>query len=627
MKRLLVFTGILFANSIMVSAQDEKSDNGLQYTIDKQIPSYVEIADRGVSHPKRTLLKARHVDLEKLLNLNDETHAILKDTLTDIAGGFHESCIEYYHGIEVEGTRYTIHYNKEGLPTMANGNFRTINSLKIIPSISESEALQRAMNYVGAEKYAWEDGEDSPKGKLVIFVKDDDAYLAYKFTIHAIVPYSCLFIYINADNGRLIESYSAEYPISSSVQTRYSGTVSIETQFSGGFYKLRDYSKGNGIETYNSLWQDYLSSNSTWTNMSTFDRSALDVHWGIEKTYDYYYNAFGRNSYNNNGGTMVSRVNDTNYGNASWETNYNRMHFGFYEDDGGNIHLESPLVSLDIISHELTHGVTQATSGLVYQGESGALNEGMSDVFAVCVENAVKPYKGNYIWYIGEDVVTLRVLSNPLCRYYHGTNWLDINDSYDHGGVHRNSGVFSYWFYLISMGGTGTNQSNLNLPVQGIGLDNAIQICYLMNTSYLFPNATYDDARMCSYLAAQALGYNSNVIDQLRKAWIDVGVESPKLTIIGHSIICGSASYYLGEDLPTGYSVSWGFKNASSLNSLIQQNTPSTNRCTITPGSTSIDNTLVATIWYNGMVLCTIEKDIMTPKALTGTVHQEGQWQ
>lgn len=390
MRRLLYITGILFVNSIMVNAQNEKNDNGLQYTVDKQISSYIEITDRGVSSPKRIALKARHVNLERLLNLNDETHAILKDTLTDIAGGFHESCIEYYHGIEVEGTRYTIHYNKDGFPTMANGNFRTINNFKTVPSISESEALKSAINYVGAEKYIWEDDGDYPKGKLVVFFKDEKPYLAYKFAVHAIVPYSYQFIFINAGNGRFLESYSAEYPISSSVQTRYSGTVSIETQFSGGVYKLRDYSRGNGIETYNSLWQDYLSSNSTWTNMSTFDRSALDVHWGIEKTYDYYYNTFGRNSYDNNGGKLISSVNNTNINNAFWNTNFRRMTFGFFYDQN------LPLVALDITAHEITHGVTQTTSGLVYQGESGALNEGMSDVFAVCVENAVKPFKGIY---------------------------------------------------------------------------------------------------------------------------------------------------------------------------------------------------------------------------------------
>ena len=96
-------------------------------------------------------------------------------------------------------------------------------------------------------------------------------------------------------------------------------------------------------------------------------------------------------------------------------------------------------------------------------------------------------------------------------------------------------------------------------------------------------------------------------------------------SITGPVVICTSSTYSV-NNIKTGCSVVWSFKNASSLNSLIQQNYPSSNKCTITPGSTSIDNTLVATIWYDGTVLCTVEKDIMTPKELTGTVHQEGQY-
>ena len=628
-KRLLFLTCILFVSNVMTKAQNDRTVNELHYTIDKQIPSFMEITDKGISIPKGTAIKARHIGLEKLLNLNDETSAILKDTLTDMAGGFHESCIEYYHGIEVEGTRYTIHYNKNGFPTTANGNFRTVKNILTVPKISESDALKSAKSHIGADKYSWEDGEDYPKGKLVVLIKEDKAFLAYKFAINAIVPHSYRFIYINAENGGILDSYSAEYPISSSVQTRYSNTVQIETQYYNNYYRLRDYSRGNGIKTYNRYSQDYLSSNSSWTNMSYFDRSALDVHWGLESTYDFYNTTFGRNSYDNNGGEIISLVNDTTLKNACWEPNYHRMRYGFLENYEGTILLDFPVVSLDITAHELTHGFTQSTSGLSYEKESGALNEGISDVFAVCVEKAITPYKGDYIWCIGEDVSTLRNLSNPLCRYYHGSGWINTSqtptEDNDYCGVHRNSGVFSYWFYLISKGGTGENQSHLNYPVQSIGFDKAIQICYLMNASYLFPNATYSDAKSCSYLAAQALGYNNNVIDQLRKAWIDVGVESPNLKIMGKSIICGNESYYI-DDLPPTCTVTWGFKNASSLNSLIQQNSPSTNQCTITPGSTNLDNTLVATIWNGSISLVNIEKDIMTPKSLTGTIHQEGQY-
>lgn len=76
----------------------------------------------------------------------------------------------------------------------------------------------------------------------------------------------------------------------------------------------------------------------------------------------------------------------------------------------------------------------------------------------------------------------------------------------------------------------------------------------------------------------------------------------------------------------SGYNVTWSFKNASSLNSLIQQNSPSTNQCTINASSITFDPTLVATIWYGSTAQSIVEKDLMTSKSLTGTIHQEGTY-
>lgn len=613
-KGLLLLTGFLCACNIMIKAQYEGTTDAVQYTMDKLIPSYLQIKEKGISSPRTTALKARHVGLERLLNLNDETNAILKDTLTDIAGGFHESCVEYYHGIEVEGTRFTIHYNKDGVPTMANGNFRTISNLQMTPAISEPTALREAIKYVRAEKYAWEDEGDYPTGRLVVYINGDNAYLAYKFAINAIIPYSHQYVYINADNGSFLGAYNADHPITSSVQTRFSGAVQIESQYYNSKYRLRDYSRGNGIETYNSSWQDYQSINSSWSTLSTFDRSALDVHWGIESTFDFYYNTFGRNSYNNNGGIIKSRVNDTSLANAYWDTDNKKMYYGFMPNLLGYPMLDYPLVSLDITAHELTHGVTGETSGLIYERESGALNEGMSDVFAVCVENEYKT--DSEIWKIGEDVISngLRDLSNPTCKYYQGVGWFNTNQtptfSNDFCGVHDNSGVFSYWFYLISMGGSGINESGLYYPVQSIGLDNAIQICYLLNTSYLYSNATYSDAKRLSYLAAQALGYDSSVIEQMRKAWIDVGVEKPKLKIIGNSFICDYSQYYV-DDLPPGYYVSWNLSNSYYNNGFnLIPSYPTTGHCRIVrnPNHDLENATLTAEIKYNGVTVKTLTK-------------------
>ena len=113
--------------------------------------------------------------------------------------------------------------------------------------------------------------------------------------------------------------------------------------------------------------------------------------------------------------------------------------------------------------------------------------------------------------------------------------------------------------------------------------------------------------------------------------WLNPGTSQTTLdgsypfSINGPSIVCTSATYSI-DNIKTGCSVTWSFKNASSLNSLIQSNSPSLNQCRIVPGSTNLNHTLVATIWYQGLVLTTLEKDIMTSKSLTGTIYQEGTY-
>lgn len=506
-----------------------------------------------------------------MLNLNDETTTLLADTLTDVAGGFHETYREYYKGVEVEGAKYTIHYNYEGRPLFANGNFKTIRNLNTIATISESEALQIALNHIGAKKYNWEDTlkeshlklmmNDSqatyyPYGKFVIYIKNGVSHFTYKYRIDAILPELHLCIYVDASTGEIVDEQNMVCNISNIVSTLYSGSQTIETQLYSDRYRLRDYSRGNGVETYNyNGFSDYYSFNSTWSNMSNYDRAALDAHWGVEKTYDFYYNKFNRNSYDNNGAKLISYVNRNDYPNASWD--------GLcmtYGSINGN-----PLVCLDITAHELTHAFTQSTSGLLYQNESGALNEGMSDVFAACVERYVKPANGHNIWQIGEDAFLLRDMSNPTCKYYNGTGWYNTvpnpNLNNDYGGVHTNSGVFNYWFYLLVNGGSGTNEDGIFIQVNGIGFDKAIQICYLMNTSLLTSDATFADAFMTSYLAAQCLGYSEMVLNQICKAWAIVGVVGVE-NITGANVLCGTMTYTLDE-LSSGYTVNWSIDNSN----------------------------------------------------------------
>lgn len=271
--------------------------------------------------------------------------------------------------------------------------------------------------------------------------------------------------------------------------------------------------------------------------IATGGHPALDVHWGMEKSYDYYLNVFNRNSYDGAGSIIKQYLNpptlQSQYGNSpnqasAYPAPYNFMQYGL----GDGIFMK-PVVGLDIEGHEFTHMVVEnnGNGGLTYQGESGALNESFADIFGVCIEYYSDV---NADWLIGEDVMVsapyLRSMFNPNGGQqpdtYNGQYWANTSNlSNDHGGVHTNSGVQNLWFYLLCQGGSGTNDINNSYSVTGIGLTQASAIAYRNLINYLGPNATYMDAYYGSLQATQDLYGNPSIqYTAVSQAWYAVGI-------------------------------------------------------------------------------------------------------
>lgn len=280
----------------------------------------------------------------------------------------------------------------------------------------------------------------------------------------------------------------------------------------------------------------------------------LDAHWGMEKTIDFYREKFNRNSYDNKGSIVYQLVNPPSslvgpmermFANASAveEIDPSFMLYGMgYVSSNSSMRLSSmrPLVCVDVMAHEFTHLVTSrnGNGGLVYIGEAGALNESFSDIIGV----SVKQYAtGQNDWLIGSDMMiyvsNLRSMINPkngLDGYdaqpntFNGQYWADITDvsaTGDYGGVHTNSGVQNYWYYLLCEGGSGTNDLSNAYNVIGIGMDKALQIAYRNLIFYLTPEATFEDARNGSIQAAIDLyGEDSQEHKSVINAWYAVGV-------------------------------------------------------------------------------------------------------
>jgi Zn-dependent metalloprotease len=480
--------------------------------------------------------------------------ALEKSLERDALGMEHYKYQQTKDGIPIEHAEYILHV-KNGKVLAQNGVWVRES---FIPSqqsaISEADALQKALGFMNAHLYKWQvPAEEAllkkeqnnlsatylPKGKLVYYsgvsgVDPAGLRLAYKFDIYAEQPLARKMIFVDAQQGSIIGEeelvHTANAPGSAS--TVYSGAKGINADYTGASYRLRETGRGNGLETYNmqkttsySGAVDFLDSDNNWNNVNVnLDEYAADAHWGAEATYDYFKVKYGRNSVDNKGYLLKSYVHySTNYFNAFWDGT--KMVYG----DGSSTNNYKPLTTLDICGHEITHGVTTFTSNLVYSYESGALNEAFSDIFGTAIEFYARP--GSADWQLGKDFgYVLRDMSNPNLKghpdTYLGKYW--YSGTGDNGGVHTNSGVLNYWFYLLCMGGTGTNDVGWAFNVTGIGMDKAAAIAYRTNTVYLTSSSRFSDARVASIQAAKDLyGSSSNEALQVTNAWNAVGVAQP----------------------------------------------------------------------------------------------------
>lgn len=260
---------------------------------------------------------------------------------------------------------------------------------------------------------------------------------------------------------------------------------------------------------------------------ATTDTDVNAAYDGSGATYDAYKFFWNRDSYNNAGATLTSTVHySSNYCNAFW--NGTQMVYG----DGNASQGCQPLArGQDVTAHELTHAVTENESGLIYSGESGGLNEAMSDIFGAFTEAFVDGGKTGTLavsadtWKIGEDILTpaLRYMNDPAADGVSKDFWASGVGNVD---VHYSSGIANLAFYLMSQGGTHPRgKSTIN--VTGIGMAKAIRVFYEANVNILTANANFLAAGNASVQAAINLGYTLAEQTAVANAWQAVGVQVP----------------------------------------------------------------------------------------------------
>ena len=467
--------------------------------------------------------------------------------------------VQYYKSIPVAHGAYTL-TARSGVVQSMLGSFYKTGVLPITPAFGKEAALGKVLAHVGAQKYAWQDAAMEARIKqqkknsqatwypqpALTYVEDytgeqpdGKLHLAYVADVYALQPLSHSLYYIDAVTGRLLFTDVLIHNTAATGASKYSGTVGFQTGHVGSAYYLVDSTRGSGIYTYNLSGGTNNSNHTEWTNTSTTWalNGGIDAHWAVSRAYDYWKNVRNRLSYDGLDGALYTFTNYGNgYDNAFWDGVSLNIGAGSGSANGGF----DPLYCLDVIAHEMAHGVCQETAGLIYNRESGAMNEGFSDIWGSVIEAYADPHEvdaqAKSTWDIGEELspTPLRSMKTPKLHgnpdTYGGAYWADAsasctpNNGNDQCGVHNNSGVLNHWFYLLTDGDAGTNDLGAAYQVIGIGMAKSAAIAYATEVT-LAPNANYVAARAASIAAATALyGACSAEVASVTRAWYAVGV-------------------------------------------------------------------------------------------------------
>ncbi|MFO7371298.1 MAG: M4 family metallopeptidase [Bacteroidales bacterium] len=257
------------------------------------------------------------------------------------------------------------------------------------------------------------------------------------------------------------------------------------------------------------------STNNTWTQ-----QAAISAHCNAKKTYTYFDTTFNWKSFNGKGGNILSIVNVAEEDGTSMENAFWNGQAVFYGNGGANF---KPLAgALDVTAHELGHAVVSATANLEYYGQPGAINEAYADIFACMVDRND--------WQIGEDVTrpgyspsgVARDLSNPhnmgdsTKPYWQPAHTTEIFlGTRDNGGVHINSGIISYAYYLYA---------------SSVGKEKAEQVFFRALTLYLTKTSGFIELRLAVIFSARDLfGDFSHEAAEAANAFEQVGIYEEEL--------------------------------------------------------------------------------------------------
>jgi thermolysin len=478
---------------------------------------------------------------------------------------------QHYQGIPVFGAQ-VIRDSESGVAQSIIGEVSQTFSIETRPALDAAAAERAVMGHAG------------PGARLVrrmelniLPMPEGAPRLAYNAVVAT--SDSVFRVFVDANTGAELLRYS-EIQTQSAIgvgQGLVGGTKKMSVRSQGGAFVTDDRLRPPLLTTYDlrgnltravdvtfggaPLFPSDLATDSdnVWTDIPTIDGHAY-IGW----TYDYYFKRHGRRGLDNRDRPIVTIVNgvlrqdgaNTDvvpadlFGlfvvNAFWCGECGPDAIGvMYFGNGfpGNLVFTSTgqnwsylAGSLDVAAHELTHGVTESTSNLIYLNESGALNEAFSDIMGTSVEffyQSVGAGVGQADFLIGEDSIRtpsgtglqgIRSMVSPIQFGDPDHYSIRFTGTGDNGGVHINSGIPNHAFYLAVVGGTNRVSG---LTVTGVGVANIEQmekVFYRAFTLLMPANATFSTARAATIQAARDLYPTGPVVNAVTQAWTAVGV-------------------------------------------------------------------------------------------------------
>lgn len=509
-----------------------KKETGHSWTVryhpDLGTPAFLE---GGTSPLALTLVDAERVSRSFVLGHRGLFRIAPDDTLSTLSAAsdelsMHHVRLAQHRGrVPVWGGELVLHYDPQGRLVRINGRYLPLGPVELVPAHTGLDARAVALSTARTSRPELpESAFGVAQPSLWVYpLSAEEGRLAWRIEleVHDLARSMALAIFVDAVSAQVLHQVDNLASLEATGAGVFGQRQSLTVTERAGAFWLEDPTRGSPpLKTYSAAGRQRLPGAEVkshqldhWDEGGEGTGSAVDAHAFVAAVYDYFARVHGRMGWDGHGRGIRTTVHfGRQYGRAFF--NGKQLVFG----DGDGQHLASLAGALDVVAHEFTHGVTYHTAKLGMEGQSGALNEAISDIFGCLVEQRARDRSdwqlGETVYHPGGRAQPLRDLAMPHRTMNPATMQEYVDTVDDNGGIHLNSTIVSHAAYLMSEGAV--------RGVRGLGADKVERIWYRALTRYLTSQATFADAADATVAAASDLGGGQETA--VRAAWSAVGV-------------------------------------------------------------------------------------------------------